>query len=243
MMIFLETTPSTNTAAKQLLCREHLAHGTVVYTRCQTAGRGQRGNSWEAAPGLNVTMSLILRPTGMPAAEQFYLSEAVALGVADVVEMLLDDVSHEEVTVKWPNDIYVGDRKIAGILIENSLSGANIEWSVAGIGLNVNQREFLSDAPNPVSIFQLTGRSYPIEEATSLIAERILSRLEQPRDELHAVYRSRLWRREGYHSYATPEGREFEARIVDVAPTGHLTLATTEGPLPSFAFKEVAALL
>lgn len=242
-MILLDSTPSTNTAAKQLLADQPIAHGTVVYTHSQTAGRGQRGNSWEAAPGLNVTMSLILRPTGVAPAEQFYISEAVALGVADVVETLLADSPHEEVAVKWPNDIYVGNRKIAGILIENSLTGSVIDWSVAGIGLNVNQREFTSDAPNPVSIYQLSGHENRIEATINLITAKILAYLEMPHSPLHNHYKSRLWRRDGYHRYSTPAGDEFEARIIDVAPTGHLTLATATTTLPPFAFKEVAAII
>ncbi len=192
---------------------------------------------------MNVTMSLILRPVGVTAAEQFYISEAVALGVADVVETLLTDVPHAEVAVKWPNDIYVGDSKIAGILIENSLSGADIDWSVAGIGLNLNQPRFTSDAPNPISIYQLSGHENPIEETISLITDKILAYLEIPHSRLHGQYKSRMWRRGGYHHYSTPTGDEFEARIVDVSPTGLLTLALPDNSTHTFAFKQVSAII
>ncbi len=134
-------------------------HGYVLMAREQTAGRGQRGNSWEAAPGMNVTMSVMLRPQGLPAAAQFAISEAVAMGVVD----LLDSLGVDGARVKWPNDIYVGDRKVCGILIENSLCGTIVGRSVAGVGLNVNQREFVGGAPNPVSLRQLLGRDLDVE--------------------------------------------------------------------------------
>ncbi len=208
-------------------------HGFALMAREQTAGRGQRGNSWEAEPGKNITLSVMLRPDNLPALRQFEISEAVALGVADTVESL----GIEGVAVKWPNDIYVGDRKIAGILIENSIRGANIAYSVAGIGLNVNQTEFRSDAPNPVSIAQLTGRSYDLVELASAMVSRILDRLGRVN---HAEYRRRLWRGTGLWRWTTPDGNEFEAEIVDVAPDGMLTLSGCPSP---FAFKQLSPLL
>lgn len=241
-MVYLDSTPSTNGAARQLLAEQHVAHGTVVYTHCQTAGRGQRGNTWEAEPGANVTMSMILRPDGVAAAEQFFISECVALAVADVVAQTLGD-DCEEVCVKWPNDIYVGNRKIAGILIENSLQGSAIESSIAGIGVNVNQRTFRSDAPNPVSLFQLTGSKHNVEELIRCIADNILSNLRRSPLEVHAEYKERLWRRDGYHGYLTPQGVRFDARIVDVASSGLLLLRPVDGEPKWFAFKEVSAVL
>ncbi|MDE6322308.1 MAG: biotin--[acetyl-CoA-carboxylase] ligase [Muribaculaceae bacterium] len=241
-MVYLESTPSTNGAARQLLAEQQPAHGTVVYTHCQTAGRGQRGNSWEAEPGANVTMSLILRPDGVMATEQFFISECVALAVASVGAESLGNAG-EEGTVKWPNDIYVVDRKIAGILIENSLQGVAIESSIAGIGLNVNQRSFVSDAPNPVSLLQLTGREYDVEKLIVNIAHSILDNLWRPREEVHAEYKRRMWRRDGYHNYSTPDGATFEARIAEVDASGLLLLQKADGGNEWFAFKEVAAIL
>lgn len=208
-------------------------HGLALMARTQTAGRGQRGNSWEAEPGKNITLSLMLRPEATEAARQFEISEAVALGVADTVESLgIDGVS-----VKWPNDIYVGDRKIAGILIENTLSGTIISRSIAGIGLNVNQREFRSDAPNPVSAWQLTGREFDIEEVALRMVNNILDRLGRDN---HAEYRRRLWRGRGQWPWRTPDGRQFLASIEAVDPDGRLHLSGHPTP---FAFKEVFPLL
>lgn len=224
-----------------------LPHATVIAARQQTAGRGQRGNSWEAAPGKNITMSMMLRPKGVCAAEQFAISEAVASGVARAIERAMDN--RVKITVKWPNDIYAGDMKICGILIENSLAGTTITRSIAGIGINVNQTEWLSDAPNPVSIAQLTGATYPIEPLISSVASEIeplipLTSTPEGRTKLHTLYMERLWRRSGYHLWQEPQSAEpFPARIADIALTGHLTLETAEGLRRTYAFKEISAVI
>ncbi len=244
-MIWLDETTSTNTA---LASMPDARHGTVVITDCQTAGRGQRGNSWEASPGLNVTMSMLLEPRSITAAGQFAVSEIVALGVANILSLLARPA--DRITVKWPNDIYAGDRKIAGILIENTLAGNRIMKSIAGIGVNINQPRFESDAPNPVSLLQLTGIEQHIPTVADLIAREILSladlydtpsRLQQ----LHEQYISMLWRRDGFHPYIdTATGRRLSAAIADVAPTGHITLIDeSTSHRHTYAFKEVQAVI
>ncbi len=209
-------------------------HGFALMALRQTAGRGQRGNSWEAEPGRNITLSLMLRPRDLDASRQFEVSEAVALGILD----LLRELGIDGVSVKWPNDIYVADRKICGILIENTLSGRQIARSIAGIGLNVNQTEFRSDAPNPVSLTQLTGQQYPIRDLAERMVSKILARLD--RGDNHADYLANLWRRTGTHLWQTPDGKKFPASIVDVLPSGHLLLSSRPTP---FAFKEISPLL
>lgn len=225
-----------------------LPHGAVVALVAQTAGRGQRGNSWEAAPGENITMSMLFRPESVRPSEQFMLSEMVSIGIVQFLRNLLGDCREaERVSIKWPNDIYVGDRKICGILIEHSLMGGRIAHTIAGIGVNINQMEFLSDAPNPVSVAQLTGRRYPVEECERMLAEILLGIVNeyddaQRWDELHQSYLSLLWRREGVHPYCEPQtGRRFMARIDTVLPTGHLQLTDMEGATKLYAFKEVRA--
>lgn len=228
MLTLIDTCPSTNAAIDR-----EAPHGFALMAREQTAGRGQRGNSWEAEPGKNITLSLMLRPEGIAATAQFAISEAVALGVADAVV----ELGVKEVAVKWPNDIYVGDRKIAGILIENSLNGPMISRSIAGIGLNVNQESFRSDAPNPVSIRQLTGREHDTEALARCMIALILGRLGQDN---HAEYCSRLWRGKGTWAWTTPaDGTPFMAAIEGVMPDGHLCLT---GRAP-FAFKEVSPVM
>lgn len=240
-IIRLETTPSTNTA---MAAASDLSHGTIIFTPEQSAGRGQRGNSWESAPGKNATMSIMLRPRTITADRQFTVSEAVALGVARLLDRFIEPA---RVKVKWPNDIYVDDKKIAGILIENTLTGRHIDRSIAGIGLNVNQREFLSDAPNPVSILNITGRENDVENIVGELGAEILKvfdRAENDSEDVHKEYLGRLWRGEGEHLFAEPGGKPFMASITDVAPDGFMTLRrSSDGKLRRYAFKEVAFIL
>ena len=150
-----EEVASTNSLAEKLPLSE-LKDKQVILTWRQTQGRGQATNRWESAPGKNISMTVIFRPERLEAGKQFAVSMVIALGC-------LDFLSHyvEGVTVKWPNDVYVGERKISGILIEHRVAGAHIQSSLCGIGVNINQEQFLSDAPNPVSLFQLLGRELP----------------------------------------------------------------------------------
>ena len=152
---WLDECVSTNTQVTEYPLSEE---GVIVAARCQTGGRGQKGNSWEAQPGKNLTFSAMWKPRGIAAREQFSISEAVALAVVD----FLEDAGINA-KVKWPNDIYVDDRKICGILIEHSVMGTEISRTIAGVGINVNQREFLSGAPNPVSMASIAGTEFPTE--------------------------------------------------------------------------------
>lgn len=242
----LAETPSTNSYLKQIA--HDSPHGLTVVTDNQTAGRGQRGNTWESAPGENLTFSLLLKPVNIKPASQFAISEAVALGVVGALRSWLPPHLGKEVKVKWPNDIYVGDRKICGILIEHSLSGDGISWSVAGIGLNVNQQRFMSDAPNPVAMTQLTGERYPLTDILETTVEeiiRLFSIADTPggAEKLHAAYLDELWRGHGLHPFRLPSGETFMAEITGIDPTGMLTLTTAGSRRLTFAFKEVAFVL
>ena len=126
---------------------------TVLTADYQTAGRGQGGNTWESAPGENLLVSVRLHPQALSASRQYALTEAGALAVRDTAARYAGEAS-----VKWPNDVYVGDRKVSGTLSECDISGTLIKTCTLGIGLNVNQQEFTGDAPNPVSLAQLAGR-------------------------------------------------------------------------------------
>ncbi|MCM1292512.1 MAG: biotin--[acetyl-CoA-carboxylase] ligase [Bacteroides sp.] len=237
MIVKLTETDSTNNYAK--IHAAELDHGDAVSARWQSAGRGQRGNSWESERDANVMMTVVLEPA-MPVDHAFGISEAVALAVATTVAELLPMAISEEVKVKWPNDIYVGDRKIAGILIENALSATTVARSIAGIGLNVNQSRFLSDAPNPVSIKQLTGADNDVDRLTELIARRIVEQLDRDYNLRHADYMALLWRRNGMHQFVdTATDQRFEAEVVAVAPSGHITLSTSDGHLRHYAFKQI----
>ncbi|RUT79415.1 biotin--[acetyl-CoA-carboxylase] ligase [Ancylomarina longa] len=149
---------STNSFAMELMKTNNSSAGTVVLALNQTKGRGQHTNVWESESGKNLTISIILMPDFLPIDQQFKISMLISLGVADYLKYYLPNVS-----IKWPNDIYVGNKKIAGILIEHSIMGATLNHSICGIGLNINQENFYSDAPNPISLKLLTNQEYDIE--------------------------------------------------------------------------------
>lgn len=217
----------------------------MVVAHTQTAGQGQRGNTWESAPGQNLTFSVFYRPVGLPPMAQFSMSEAVALAVVDLLA-----VHGIEAKVKWPNDIYVGDRKICGILIRHSIMGDSISYSVIGAGINANQTVFLSDAPNPVSMRQLTDTSYSLPELEAEMAElfeRRLDRISDPayRSALHEEFKRKLWRGDGgFYTFAdTATGERFQAQIADIAPHGPITLQRPDGSLHTYAFKEISFII
>lgn len=207
----------------------------------QTAGRGQHGTAWEDAPGRNLLFGFLFHPTCIPADRQFALSEAVALAVRAALARYADGF-----TVKWPNDVYYKDQKVCGILLEHSLSGARIATTMTGIGVNVNQTVFRSDAPNPVSLRQIRGR----DTDRGALLLHIIKEFEQryralqggDYATLHAEYFRHLYRRAGLHAYRDDEGL-FEAEITDISPLGRLTLQRADGTRRSYAFKEVAAVL
>lgn len=239
-MIRLEETTSTNNYLRGLVGKEPLPEGSVVVTDFQTAGRGQVGNTWESEGGKNLMFSIILYPDFLPANRQFLISQITALSVKETLDEYVDDV-----TVKWPNDIYWRDRKICGMLIENDLSGRELYCSVLGIGININQREFLSDAPNPVSLTQITGLEYDREEILNKFRKRLYERyvdlIREKEDDIRNDYRIALYRGSGFHPYRDENGF-FEACIKGVELTGHLILELRDRELRRYAFKEVSVV-
>ncbi len=238
--ISLPEVSSTSTWLKENADRVPIP--TVVVTDRQTGGRGQRGNSWEAEPGKNLTFSIIFKPEGVAPSQQFFISEAICLGV---VEALRRHLPHpDEIKVKWPNDVYAGDKKICGILIEHSLeSSTEIRYTIAGIGVNVNQERFLSPAPNPVSIINLTGQKTDKRHLLDEIVDAALANLAADPGELHNRYLQSLWRGRGSHQFATPDGQRFEASIENIDPAGVLTLRRANGSDSKYLFKEVQFIL
>ena len=213
--IRLEEVDSTNRYAKTL---SESDEWQLVTAEFQTAGRGAGTNSWESERGENLLFSLVVRPKSLEASRAFALSEALSLAISDALSSYVEGVS-----IKWPNDIYCGQRKMTGILIENELAGTLVRRSILGVGLNVNQKRFVSDAPkrflNRFSLY--------------------VAMLENGRfDELHQLYLSRLFRLGVEADYADADGR-FRATITGVEPGGHLLLTDTEGHQRRYAFKEV----
>lgn len=239
-IIHLREVVSTNTSLRERVGQRELPEGSVVWADVQTAGRGQMGNSWESEWGKNLTFSTVLYPHILPANKQFLISQITALSVQETLLQHTD-----EITVKWPNDIYWQDKKICGMLIENDIAGRDIYCSIIGIGINLNQEVFIGNAPNPVSLKQITGQDYDREE----ILDQFLSRfyhyylllLQEEEAEIRRLYAHALYRREGFHPYEDATGR-FEAMIASIEPTGHLILQLHDGTTRQYAFKEVSFL-
>lgn len=239
-MIHREEVISTNTSLREWIREGDLPEGSVVVADFQTGGRGQLGNVWESEAGKNLTFSIVLYPDCIPARSQFLISQIAALSVKETLDYYVDGI-----TVKWPNDIYWKDRKICGMLIENDLSGPTIYCSVIGIGMNLNQAVFRGDAPNPVSLTQITGQYYDRDEVLNRFLRSFyayyLLLLQDKQTEIREAYQSALYRRQGYYPYKEESG-EFEAAIYAIEPTGHLMLQLRDGSIRRYAFKEVTYL-
>lgn len=240
-VIHYENVSSTNTVASALLRESKPPEGTVITASFQDSGRGQAGNRWESEPGSNLLMSVILYPVIVKPAEQFVISQMISLAVHDLVSL-----HTAETRIKWPNDIYVRDDKIAGILIENSIMGERLGSTVAGIGLNVNQTHFRSGAPNAVSLALITGFSHDLQVITGQLTE-MLDRsygmiLNGETATLATDYHHVLYRVGEWHRYADSRG-EFEGKIDCVMPDGMLAVHRRNGMRTEYAFKEIDYIL
>ncbi|MGE0635588.1 MAG: biotin--[acetyl-CoA-carboxylase] ligase [Bacteroidia bacterium] len=223
-VVDLDSAESTNNYALNLLREKQPFEGTVVRTFCQTLGRGQREKHWESADFSNLTFSIIFYPVFLSVNRQFQLSKAIALGASDFVKSV---VKTENVKIKWPNDIYVGDKKIAGILIENAVSGNKISSAVIGIGLNVNQTTFSAEIHNPISLQMIIGKELNLEKCFQELCVSLEARYMQ----LKAGKENMI--NEHYHKalFGLNEQREFIidskiaiAEIVGVDELGRLKL-------------------
>lgn len=236
-IIILNEADSTNNYANNLIVSKQAVEGTVVLAYCQKKGKGQRGNSWESEAGKNVLMSIILFPDFMAAETQFMISKIVSLALFDFLQKEINGIS-----IKWPNDLYVDNRKIAGILIENSVKGHNLYSSVLGIGLNVNQEQFISNAPNPVSLKKITGKDYNIEiladKISSLVFEYYFMLKEGKTDWINSQYFDKLFRKNKWAKFRK-EGLEFDARITGIGEFGQLKLENRDSMVSEYMFKEI----
>lgn len=236
-LIELDSVDSTNSYLKNLMNSANPPEGTVVITREQTAGRGQQGASWASEPDSNITLSVLLYPDFLDADKQFYLNMAVSLGVKDFCEFILKD----EVKIKWPNDIYHLNRKLGGILIENTVTGQRLSSSVVGIGLNVNQRQFDVSIPNPVSMTQITGQTFDlstlVNDLCAFLEKYYLQLRQQHFNFLERAYTDALFRYQQTYEFKKG-GQVFKGEINGVTKEGKLVIHC-QGKEQRFAFKEV----
>ena len=230
-IVHIDETDSTNRWLK-----DHGEGTMVVATDYQTAGKGCGSNAWESERGKNLTFSMLIHPDGIAAREQFHITEVVSVALCRTLQPYI----YNKVEIKWPNDIYVGDCKLCGILIENRLQGNVIVDCIIGIGLNVNQRVFLSDAPNPVSMYQLTGQETNRE---ALLADFLQTFDQEWQNKTNgSEYRELLYRKGKDGLYEAKTGR-FVAKLTDVLPDGRLLLVDEEGKEHTYAFKEVSFII
>lgn len=241
---WMETVDSTQNEVQRQ--QDGLDNLSVVAARNQTAGRGQRGNRWKTRPGENLTFSILLLPgrdgiPAIPAGDQFVISEIVTLAL----HTTLEDAGIPS-KIKWPNDIYVGDRKICGVLIENTLQGGMVHSSIIGIGLNVNQTEFDPEVMNPTSMKNLTGRTFDLQELLVLFMDCFrdeLSKLTQRRI-TRVRYLSALYRFGTQHSYTDCATETvFEGKITGISQQGLLCVEMPDGIIREFGFKEISYII
>lgn len=228
-------------------------HLEVDYVRTdyQTAGRGQAGNGWESERGQNLLCSVRLKNLNLAAQHQWPINQVVAVALHKAVASYLPSAA--KLTIKWPNDLYYGDRKLAGILIENTLCGNQIIDSIVGIGLNLHQTQWYSDAPNPISLTQITGQKYDAQAVLQTFLDELSSVEWGPT--LNDLYRARLYRCRGWYWWEEREvstaptmngirsSQSFEAEVADLTEQGELVLRTRDNELKTYHFKQIKYIL
>lgn len=261
--MYIEQTNSTNTLLKELIAKgEWPTDERYVYTGYQTAGRGQTGNGWESEPGKNLLCSILLPPDDEP----FFLNVAVSVALHRVVAesiwlTTLETNADKPLSIKWPNDLYYGDKKLAGILIESAISGNKMTHAIAGIGLNIHQTAWQSDAPNPTSLKMVceavTGETeeWDVADLMDAIDKELQHVLIEPRELTWWYYKTHLYRREGFWPFverevstaptmnAKADANSFLARIEDVLPTGEIVLRDQQEQQRTFHFKQIRYVL
>jgi len=237
-IVYLESVDSTNNYLKKKLLNNKFEEGLLVSANKQESGRGQRENSWESEAGKNLLLSFIVYPFFIKVDEQFILSKVISLAIADFISEHTDNVS-----IKWPNDIYVGNKKIAGVLIENTIKGNKISNSIIGAGININQKKFSNKLSNPVSLSILTKRTYNINELLLTLVEKLntwyTKLLLGKTVAIDKLYVQKLFRYNQKHDYIIG-GKRIKAKIAGIAKDGKLIIETENGNLKTFAFKEIS---
>ncbi len=237
-LVFVPECPSTNTLAMEMAAKTNLPEGTVVATTHQTGGRGQRGNVWHVAAGMNLTFSILLKPVFLPLKNQFCLTMVTSLALIDYLR-----AENMEAKIKWPNDILVGQKKICGILIENSVQRESIQLSIVGIGLNINQTDF--DLPSATSLALIGKKSFDL----NLVMNTLLGKFEQrylqlragKTDELKKEYLENLFGRGEQRTFISNE-KKFDGTIEDVSETGELVVQVND-ERRSYRLKEISFIL
>ena len=246
-IIWHNNVDSTNDEAKRRI--SELDNLSVVSALSQTKGRGQRGNSWQSEEGKNILMSIVLKhdPDAVQAYDQFVISQIASLAVVDLL-----GAYEVEAKIKWPNDIYVGEKKICGILIEHSVCGKWLSSSIIGIGLNINQRNFNVSLPNPTSLALCLGdesADFDIRKMQEEFIHIFIDYLDRfchitgGYNRLGKLYHSQLWRKDEpmqFIDMTQSPAAQFTGIIRGVSPVGHIMIETESGGIREFGFKEIS---
>lgn len=239
-IVYVDKVKSTVDYAQDYVEKQNSFRNFVIYTNNQTNGRGYGKNKWESEPGKNLTVSYVIFPEFQHPENQFQISKMISLAIIDFCNLFIDDVK-----IKWPNDIYCGNKKVAGILIENAIQGGKILHSVNGTGININQMIFVKKAPNPVSLKQITGIDYKLDECfkilTTFVQTRYLELMNKPEktddDYLRSLYKYKI-----FSPYKYSEGY-FNGKITGIDPYGKLIIETERGESKLFGIKELEFIL
>ncbi len=240
--IHLKAVDSTNSYASELLRQNRLVEGTIIYSFEQQNGRGQRGTVWESEPNKNATLSLVLHPTFLQTDKQFLLTKIASLAIADLMSETLNfPIKTHDIKIKWPNDIYVGNKKIAGILIENTLRENILQSTIIGVGLNINQKIF-NPAINATSLSMLTNKEFDLMEIIKRFCEFIEARYLQLKtnklESINTAYLKHLYRLGEWSQYISNE-KKIEGKIIGTSASGRLQMKLESGVIKEFDLKEI----
>jgi BirA family biotin operon repressor/biotin-[acetyl-CoA-carboxylase] ligase len=245
-MIELAVVSSTNSYAAELIQHSQIIEGTLIYAQHQSNGRGQRGNSWLVEPNKNLTISIVLRPSFLSIHNQFDLNKAISLAVCDFIASYLPQNLKSVCKIKWPNDIHVENKKLGGILIENTVKANQISWSIVGIGLNINQENFSESLVNAISLKQINHIEYELKMLLENLCMSIETRYLQLKlkgiEKINADYLSHLFRLNEFANYVH-ENIQIRAKIKGVSNYGHLILEKEDNTTISCDFKEISFII
>lgn len=226
---------STNDEARRLLSRGENLHGAAIFAHHQTKGRGQHGKAWVSQPGKHLAMSIILQPDSMPVSSLASLSMKICLAISNVLTQVLPSIP---VSIKWPNDIYTGNKKLAGILIENSLNANAVQHCIIGIGMNVNETEFEPAIPNAISLFMISEKEYDILDLARMLQHEVTSMIDHPSQQWKKDYDELVFGLEEMHVFRKNEN-EFNAIVKGVDDDGRIILEGSNQVLNAYFSHEI----
>lgn len=232
---------STHQLLAEVVSKTNPPEGFCLSADFQSGGRGQIGRNWHSEPGKNLLVSYVFYPRMLPVHEQFLLNVWVSLAVCSTVRSF----GLQHVRIKWPNDVYIGTKKVAGILIQNTLQGQDIKNSIVSVGLNVNEKDFPADIPNPTSLAVETGQLFDREVVLSALHDFLQEEYrhmsaKQNHGEIRTRYAANLFGRQAWYLYRREDDSTFRGRVHEVTDEGYLVLENQTGGYEKYSFRQVS---